>query len=137
MIRERGGRGRNDSLGRRRGKHRLYLCIQFSGDVESRCVLVRSEKARHSVIGKVNAIRALIHKDCDRSIRAGVGNMLGHLSHDKWIANDKADHSRRTATCSFAHNCAVVELRKQHQSCSPEDFFDCALEFGDGLRPMS
>src|SRR4029077_15833144 len=137
MIWERDRRGRNDSLARRRGEHRLNLCIQFSGDVESRCVLVRSEKARHSVVREMNTVRTLVDQNCYRSVRAGVRHMLSHLSHNKWIANDKADHSRCSATCSAAHDRAVIEFHKQHQSCSPEAFFDCVLEFGIGLRLMS
>src|SRR6266566_7434514 len=85
----------------------------------------------------MNTIRPFVDQDCYRRVGSGVRHMLNHLSHDKWIANDKADHSRRSATCSFAHDCAVIEFRKQHQSSWPEAFLDCLLQFGIGLRLMS
>jgi hypothetical protein len=38
----------------------------------------------------MHAISALIHQDCNRSIRAGIRNVLRHFSHDKRISNDEA-----------------------------------------------
>jgi hypothetical protein len=63
----------------------------------------------------------------NRRIRTGIRNML---LHDERIANDKTDDPGCIATRFLAHNRAVIQLHKQHQSCFARVFLDCAFQLG-------
>jgi hypothetical protein len=72
----------------------------------------------------MNAIGTLIHKDGNRSIRAGVRNMLCHFFHDESIPHDETNDSRGVALGAFAEDHPVIELDKKHQSGSAQNRLD-------------
>src|SRR5258705_7939308 len=61
------------------------------------------------------AVGTLIHEDGNRSIRAGVRNMLRHLLHDERIPVDETNDSRSVAVGALAEDHPLIELDKQHQ----------------------
>src|ERR1700736_4511269 len=85
----------------------------------------------------MHTIGALIHKNGNRRIGTGVRNVLGHFLHDEGIANNEANHLRNLAARLFAHNRAVIELHKQHQSYCAQAFLNCAFQFGKRARFVS
>jgi hypothetical protein len=55
--------------------------------------IIRGQEAGHPVIRNMHAISALINEDGNRSIRAGIRNVLSHLLHDERISNDETNDS--------------------------------------------
>src|SRR6266446_431332 len=80
------------------------------------------------------AVGTLIQEDGNRSIRAGVRNMLRHLLHDERIPDDETNDSRSVAVGALAENHPLIELDKQHQPDSAQNRLDCGFEVGGGFR---
>jgi hypothetical protein len=70
----------------------------------------------------MHAIGPLIDEHCNRSVRARVRNILGHFLHDEWITDNKANHSRRVATCLIEGYYNVCRLHSALGYRSPDDF---------------
>src|ERR1700747_772851 len=91
------------------------LLVKIPGDRERVGIPVWSQKTNHPVIGQMHAVGTFVDEHGDRSIRAGVRNMLRHFLHDERIANDKADHPGLIAARCFTHDGAMIKLHKRHQ----------------------
>src|SRR5215471_7134606 len=78
----------------------------------------------------MHAIIAFIHQDCDRRVRAGIRNVLRHLLHDEWIANQPTHDPGYIATGLLAKNPALIKLHKQHEPSLAQTFLQRVFEFG-------
>src|SRR6202022_2823583 len=76
----------------------------------------------------------LINQDCDRRVRSGVGNVLGHFFHDQWISDYKANYLWLIEPRLFPQNCALIEFHEHHQPGIPKALMDCSFQFSKGLR---
>jgi hypothetical protein len=84
----------------------------------------------------VNSIGTLVNKDGNRSIRAGVWNMRCHFFHNERISDDETNYSRVVALGSLANDRPVIELDKQHQSCSTQNAPDYGFQVRGRFRRM-
>ena len=96
-----------------------HLGVEPLGDLRGGRIMVGSDRAGDCVVCDAGAaVWHLLDEDGDRRVRAGVGDVAGHLAHGDRVAGDQADQSAPGPDLGLGikgQHVIHVELPEPHQ----------------------
>src|SRR6266850_2652891 len=92
-------------------------------------MLIGRNQTGHSIVREMHAVDSFINEDRDRGVRAGVGNMLHHFSHDEWVANQEAHDVWGLWAKRSTKDDTLIEVHELHQINWADSAIDQALNF--------